>query len=96
VQVKREIPREFTLYSCKLKTTQRGIPLNVDTEGITITVILLPPYSMYFKTRLPYKNAEIKGKSFIKFEKTLTRQHHSCYTFTTIATIEYKKLRRDE
>ena len=36
----------------------------MDTEGITITVILLPPYSMYFKTRLPYKNAEIKGKSF--------------------------------
>ena len=31
---------------------------------MTITDILLPPYSVYFKTRLPYKNAEIKGKSF--------------------------------
>src|SRR5437660_9031093 len=48
---------------CRLKTAQRGIPLNVDTEGITITVILLPPYSLYFRTRLPYKNAKIKGKN---------------------------------
>ena len=35
---------------------------------MTITDILLPPYGVYFKTRLPYKKEEIKEKSFRNFK----------------------------
>lgn len=53
---------------CKPVTAQKGIPLNVETEGITITVISLPPYRMYFRTRLPYIWEQIKGKIPKNFE----------------------------
>ena len=85
----QQVERNHPLECRRPGSTQRGIPLSVETEGITISDIYFYLHRLCISERAYHTRTRKSRAVFLaKHAKTLTIQSHTCYTLTTSFTTE--------
>ena len=85
----QQVERNHPLECRRPGSTQRGIPLSVETKGITITDIYFFLHSLCISERAYHTRTRKSRAIFLRnMQKPLTIQCHTCYTLTTTFTTE--------